>query len=119
MKISENIAHAVYRELFIEMLAQYKKNLDNKIDEYKESSFCKVKNIFSKLDKEEKLNFLNFIKLVMADSVSTIFGVLDGTTFIEGLDEDFIVSYGGAEVQGYLQDYFIQKIEEEGGLNYR
>lgn len=55
----------------------------------------------------------------MADSVSTIFGVLDGTTFIEGLDEDFIVSYGGAEVQGYLQDYFIQKIEEEGGLNYR
>ena len=44
----ENIAHAVYHELFIEMLAQYNKNLDNKnkIDEYKEISFCKVKIFF-------------------------------------------------------------------------
>lgn len=46
-----------------------------------------------------------------------IFRTLDGSHFPDGIDGDIIVDYKGEEIQGSLQDLFIEKAEDRGIYN--
>lgn len=62
--------------------------------------------------------FFKFIDLAIVDSTSVIFGTLDGSHFPDGIDGDIIVDYKGEEIQGSLQDLFIEKAEDRGIYNW-
>ncbi|WP_172279462.1 transposase [Chryseobacterium sp. LAM-KRS1] len=70
--------------------------------------------IYINLSKEEKKNFLQFLKIVEINTLSHVLGVLDGSTFAEGIEEEFILSTenSGTKINDDLQSLFLELIEE-------
>ncbi|MBG6128306.1 hypothetical protein IWW33_005045 [Pseudomonas sp. BG2dil] len=67
----------------------------------------------SLLDNTQKQDVIGFLKLVIADSASVILGTLDGVHYPDNLVGDFVLSCDSEEIQGDLQDIFIDKAQEE------
>ena len=64
--------------------------------------------LYKGMTKEQKEAFLNFLRLVQANTVSHIFGILDGSSYLEGKNDDFVLKTESSEapINGYLQDLF-------------
>ena len=74
---------------------------------------------YGALDECQKEIFFSILKTVMTDTVSTVFGALDGTVGIDDEDWNFQVSVNGIDMTGELQDLFLEHVEEmeaAGGL---
>lgn len=70
-------------------------------------------SFFDKLNSEEKEVLFAIIKQISVDTISSVTGVLDGSTEI-GLDEGInITSESGNRLSGSLQDYFLEAEENE------
>ena len=113
MNFDEEVVSAIFKELFEDNSERYKKSLTKPVDNGNDV-YAKARNALSKLSDSEKNDILNFIDVVIADSASIIFGALDGSYFPCDLDGDFIVTYKDDEIQGSLQDIFIEKAEGKG-----
>ena len=49
----------------------------------------------------------------MIDTISSVFGILDGTTSINGMECNIEVAINGCSTEHELQDVFLEKIEEK------
>ncbi|PKB86255.1 hypothetical protein A8A01_28640 [Ewingella americana] len=116
MNLDEQVVSAIFKELFEDNSLRYKQSLkkqaNNDTDVY-----AKARNALSKLSDSDKDDVLKFIDLAIADSASVIFGTLDGTHYPDNIDGDFVVTYKDDEIQGSLQDIFIEKAEDKGIYN--
>ena len=116
MNLDEQVVSAIFKELFDDNSLRYKQSLkkqaNNDTDVY-----AKARNALSKLSDSDKDDVLKFIDLAIADSASVIFGTLDGTHYPDNIDGDFVVTYKDDEIQGSLQDIFIEKAEDKGIYN--
>ncbi|MFC0228460.1 hypothetical protein [Serratia aquatilis] len=116
MKLDERIVTALFDELLIEDFHLYQKNIesidyDNTISK---SAYIGMVKLYSQLSNEQKILLNSFLKIVIADTASTIFGTIDGSHFVKNLNKDFKLIYDDLEVQGDLQDIFIERAEQEG-----
>ena len=70
--------------------------------------------IYISLTKEQKEDFLEFLRLVQVNAVSQIFGILDGSSFLSKARENLIltVESSGKAINGDLQDIFLAMEEE-------
>ena len=116
MNLDEKVIDAIFKELFDDNSMRYKKSLKKPVNN-DEDVYAKARNALAKLSDQDKDNVLRFIDVVIADSASVIFGTLDGTHYPENIDGDFIVTYNDDEIQGNLQDIFIEKVEDKGIYN--
>jgi len=66
------------------------------------------------LDDTKKQDVINFLKIVITDSVSVILGTLDGVHYPDDIEGDFVLSVDGDEIQGDLQDLFFDRAQEDG-----
>lgn len=71
--------------------------------------------VYIDFSKEEKENFLKFLKIVEINTLSHVLGILDGTTHADGIDTDFILTteQNNDKINENLQDLFLELIEEE------
>ena len=107
---------AVFSELYGKNFSQYKDSLTKPVNGDKDS-YARARNALASLSEAQKLDVVNFLKVVMADSASVILGTLDGVHFPDNLEGEFVLSVDGNEIQGDLQDIFIDKAQEEGFYN--
>jgi hypothetical protein len=65
------------------------------------------------MDEEQRAALRAFGRQVMIDTVSNLFGILDGTSILEHHREEFLLTYGKAsdKLSGDLQDYFLAMYE--------
>lgn len=72
--------------------------------------------IYIDFSKEEKETFLKFLRIVEINTLSHVLGIFDGTTYAEGIDDEFIINMEGKKekLNGDLQNLFLELIEEEG-----
>lgn len=70
-------------------------------------------SLYRGLDTNQRETFLHILRQVMVDTVSHVFAVLDGVSFLENQHQDFDLSYEGQQLNGELQETFLQ-IEEDG-----
>lgn len=103
---------AVFGELFEKNLVQYKDSLLAPVKSDGDS-YGRARGALALLNASQKNDVLDFLKVVIADSASVVFGVLDGVHFPDGLEGDFVLSCDGEEIQGDLQDIFIEKALEQ------
>lgn len=66
------------------------------------------------MDDTKKQDVINFLKIVITDSVSVILGTLDGVHYPDDIEGDFVLSVDGDEIQGDLQDLFFDRAQEDG-----
>ncbi|EOI3557129.1 hypothetical protein ACXFAT_21135 [Cronobacter dublinensis] len=113
MKLDQKVVDSIFRELLEENSKRYRQLLDKPANNY-DDTYSRARNALAKLNEKEKGFVFSFIDLVIADSASVIFGTLDGIHFPDGIEDDFIVTYKNEEIQGSLQDIFIEKAEDKG-----
>jgi len=116
MSNDEKFVAAIFKELIEENSVRYRASLSKPVDTGSDV-YAKARNALAKLSKDERDNVFKFIDLAIVDSTSVIFGTLDGSHFPDGIDGDIIVDYKGEEIQGSLQDLFIEKAEDRGIYN--
>lgn len=112
MSSNEKFVQAIFDELFIKNFNQYSTSLNKPLNNDKDS-YAKARNVLAKLGESDRSDMINFLKVVSADSASVILGTLDGVHFPDNIDGDFSVTYAGEEIQGDLQDIFIEKAQGE------
>ncbi len=103
---------AVFGELFYKNFEQYKEALLKPVNK-DDDAYARARNALSLLDSTQKQDVIGFLKLVIADSASVILGTLDGVHYLDNLVEDFVLICDSEEIQGDLQDIFIDKAQEE------
>ena len=109
------IVNSILDELLNERLEYYKNNLSNSSEPINgDDPYARARSIIIKLSNEEQKKIFNFLRLVMIDTMSAIFGTIDGSHFPPNISGDFILEYDGDEIQGSLQDELIAKAEEIG-----
>jgi len=102
-------------ELINVNLTRYKSSLSDPDKPLQnDDPYSRARSVIVKLPKEDQKKLYDFIQLAIIDTVSTIFGTIDGSHFPETLDEDFVLKYGEEEIQGLLQDDLIELAEEMG-----
>lgn len=69
--------------------------------------------LFSALDKEQKEVFLQVIRQIMVDTISNVFGVIDGVNPVGGENGEFFLTYDGdtEPLNGDLQSIFLAEEE--------
>ncbi|WP_353150769.1 hypothetical protein [Chryseobacterium sp.] len=48
--------------------------------------------IYINISREEKEIFLKFLKIIKINTLSHVLGILDGTTYTDGIEQDFILT---------------------------
>jgi len=103
---------AVFDELFDKNFEQYKEALIKPVSNDNDA-YARARNALSFLGDSQRQDVIDFLKIVIADSASVILGALDGVHYPDNLEGDFVLSCGGEEIQGDLQDFFIEKAQKE------
>jgi len=111
MSSNEAFVQAIFNELFAKNFTQYSVSLNKPVNADKDS-YAKARNALAKLGENERWDVINFFKIVIADSASVILGILDGVHFPDDIQGDFALVYEGNEIQGDLQDIFIEKAQD-------
>ncbi|EHD20429.1 MULTISPECIES: hypothetical protein [Brenneria] len=112
MKLNEQVVDAIFKELFEDNSLRYRQSLVKPVNN-DTGIYANARNALAKLDPAEQDNVFKFIDLVIADSASVILGTLDGSHFPDNINGDFVVTYKDNEIQGSLQDLFIEKAEDK------
>ncbi|WP_312044433.1 hypothetical protein [Erwinia sp.] len=113
MNTNQHVIDALFNALLVENTQRYREALLRPVDG-KRDVYGQARNALSALEANEKEAVLRFINLAVADSVSIVLGTLDGSFFPEGISGDFVVNYDGSEIQGDLQDLFLEKAQDAG-----
>ncbi|MGG4610818.1 hypothetical protein [Providencia sp. Me31A] len=117
MNNDELVINAIYQELFIENVAMYSGRL-SRIDDPSSNLgvFGKTRKIYSSLTDDEKKTIIDLIKIIIADTTSVLLGTIDGTHIPNNIDGDFELFYKNEQIQGDLQDYFLELVETNNSL---
>lgn len=100
--IDEN--ETIYRDLFETT------DVDQTSDVYWKEALI----FFNKLEAEDRETLFKIMRQVSVDTISNIFAVLDGVSFLEGQEDQFNLTIGEGmeQLNGSLQDIFLE-IEED------
>ena len=113
MSRDTEFVNALFNELFAKNYEQYAHSLSKPMNGDTDR-YAKARNALSSLNESERADVLGFLKVVIADTASVLLGTLDGVYFPNDISGDFALSLKGEEIQGDLQDLFIEKAQ---GLN--
>lgn len=100
--IEDNLT--TYKEIF------EKTSQDQASDPYWKDALA----LFSSLDEKQKTTLYKIIRQVQVDNISTMFGILDGTSYVDSRATDLKLTLddSGQVLNGELQDLFLE-IEED------
>ena len=72
--------------------------------------------LYNSLDHDQKNVFISIIKQTMIDTISSLFGVLDGASTLSGGNMEFDIKINGIRTEDEMQDTFLEIVEERNKL---
>lgn len=111
---SEDLIKILNRDVIKGNLELYRNLLDT-TNEASDPVWKGIIPMYINFSKEEKETFIKFLKIVEINTLSHVLGILDGTTYAEGIEDDFILTTenDNKKINEDLQDLFLELIEEE------
>lgn len=111
--MNDEFVKGLYSSIVEEGTSTYKYLFDTTKVTGKITEYWKNALLFyhSQTDSEKEI-FFAIIKQVIVDSVSSVLGVLDGTSNLDGADLTFEVLINGENTNDELQDAFLGYIED-------
>lgn len=82
--------------------------VDKRTDEYWRQSL----NLYNSLSTENKEALINIIKQTMIDTISNMFGIIDGSSTLKDSNIDAKLLLDGVDTEGELQDLFLSYVEK-------
>lgn len=101
----------LYQLVAKENVEIYKDLFDNTdVGDATDSYWKESLEMYKHLSGKEKRVFLNVIRQIGIDTVSTILALLDGVTLLDGQEDDFILKFEktNEKLNGDLQDLFLE-----------
>lgn len=90
------------------------RDLLNNTNDTKDIIWAGMLPIYKSMTKQEQDTFLDFLKLIQVNTVSHVFGILDGSSYLSKNGPDFFLrtEQNGDLINGDLQDIFWETDEE-------
>jgi len=111
--MNEKFVENIYNTIVKDGIGEYENLLENTSDEDATDEYWKsVLELYKKLSSEEKEKMLKFAELIMIDTISNVFGVLDGSSTLAEETFEFEVKINGVSTENELQDTFLGFIED-------
>lgn len=112
--MNDEFIKRLYSTIIEDGCSMYKRTFDNTTISSKTNEYWKnALSLYHSLDGAEKEVFLTVVKQVMIDSVSSVLGILDGSSSLNGGNLNFDVKIDGKSTDDMLQDAFLRFIEEQ------
>ncbi|SMC41525.1 hypothetical protein [Chryseobacterium sp. YR221] len=110
----EELVRVLKRETIEGNLELYKNLLDT-TNEAKDPVWKGILPIYINFSKEEKEIFIKFLRVVEINTLSHVLGIIDGSTYVDGITQDFFLTTGDSneKINDDLQSLFLELIEEE------
>ena len=110
--MNEVFVEKIYKTIVKDGIVDYKELLENTelsktTDEYWKNALELYKNISS----DEKEKMIKFAELIMIDTISSVFGILDGSSTLSEDEFEFEVNINGVSTENELQDTFLEYVE--------
>ncbi|HMT54765.1 MAG TPA: hypothetical protein PKD16_16940 [Saprospiraceae bacterium] len=82
-------------------------------DSPQDSVWRAIYSIYKSLSKEQQKDFLLFLRLIQTNTISHVFGILDGSTYLNNYRESFVLKTESDNmvINGDLQDLFLEMEE--------
>ncbi|MXS71926.1 hypothetical protein GSF70_11935 [Flavobacteriaceae bacterium W22] len=111
---SEVLVKILNRDVIKGNLELYK-NLLETTNEATDPVWKGILPLYIDFSKEEKDNFISFLKIVQINTLSHILGILDGTTHADGIECELILTAENENIKinEDLQSLFLELIEDE------
>ena len=111
--MNEKFVEKIYKVIVEDGVGEYKYLLDNTelkntTDEY----WIKSLELYKNITLEEKEKMLKFAELIMIDTISSVFGILDGSSTLAEEEFEFDVKINGVSTENELQDTFLGFVED-------
>lgn len=111
--MNEKFVKALYKEVIESGIDEYKNLLDTtEVSNATDPCWISALGLYNDLTSEQKDKMLEFARLIMIDTISTVFGVMDGSSNLQGESFEFEVSINGENTDNELQDTFLCFVEE-------
>src|SRR6266516_3890375 len=108
---AEEFVSCIRREVLEANLAMYKNSIARSPSDSdaEHGNWPKMAEFYRSLSNEERQEFMAIVRQIMVDTLSNVFGILDGSTLLEKDRGYFQLTYGdeARKLNGELQDLFL------------
>lgn len=114
MSYNEEFVKRVYKTVVEEGCDSYREIYENtEIEESNDIYYKKALEFYKAMDNDKKEIFLDVIRQTMIDTISHIFGILDGSSTLTGGNIEAYVTLDNVSTENELQDEFLMYVEEK------
>lgn len=108
---SQDFVSCIRREVLEQNIELYLHNLERAAQSGNGSNdlWPRMSELYQSLDEVQRREFMIAVRQIIVDTLSNIFGVLDGSTLLKKHRDYFHLTYGGEskDLNGNLQDLFL------------
>lgn len=109
----EQFVKAVYATVVQDALSDYKDMYEEEVSISDTELYSQAIHMYQQMDPEQQKLMMHIIEVVMVDTVSHIFGVIDGSSPLNDSDMEATLLLDDVDSEGELQDSFIGYLQEE------
>ncbi|OGX80406.1 hypothetical protein A6395_01620 [Exiguobacterium sp. SH31] len=110
---TEQFVKAVYATVVQDGLHDYKKMYEDEITLSDSDPYTNAIHMYQQMDAERQKLMMHLIEVVMVDTVSHVFGLIDGSSTLNDSDIEATLLLDDVDTEGELQDSFIGYLHEE------
>ncbi|WP_214791986.1 MULTISPECIES: transposase [unclassified Exiguobacterium] len=109
----EQFVKAMYATVVQDALSDYKNMYEEEVSISDTELYSQAIHMYQQMDPEQQKLMMHIIEVVMVDTVSHIFGVIDGSSPLNDSDMEATLLLDDVDSEGELQDSFIGYLQEE------
>ena len=111
--MNEKFVEKIYKTIVEDGVDEYKNLLDNTaLKNATDKYWINALELYEKLSSEEKEKILKFAEFIMIDTISSVFGILDGSSTLAEETFEFDVMINGISTENEIQDTFLGFVED-------
>ncbi|MCC5892758.1 transposase [Exiguobacterium sp.] len=110
---TDQFVKAVYETVVQEGLHMYKEMYEEEISSSEVDLYSQAIHMYQQMNAEQQRLMMHIIEVVMVDTVSHVFGAIDGTSPLTDSDIEATVLLDGTDTEMELQDAFIGYLQDE------
>lgn len=111
--MNEEFVKRLYKTLVTDGINEYENLLKNtNSKEAADPYWISTLELYEQLSSEQKEKMLKFAEQIIIDTISGVFGILDGSSALSGGNFEFDIKINGVNTENELQDTFLEYVEE-------
>ena len=111
--MKEIFIRSLYRTIVKEGKSEYKGLFENtKVEDATDKYWISALQLYDNLTEENREKLMGVIELVMIDTISSMLGIIDGSSTLSECDAEPKLYLNDADTDGELQDLFLEYVEE-------